>query len=64
MRAAIDMTQDAHAELNRMADKLGVPMAEIIRQSLNLLKIYTDAQDAGKYLAIIDDDNISKVTIK
>ena len=53
-RVTIELTESAAEELNRIATLAGTSLPDLFRHSISLLRIYVDAKQTGKELAIID----------
>lgn len=59
-RVIIDLTPAAARETERIADDLGEEVADVFRQSLSLFRLYLNAKQDGKHLAIVDSNNPPK----
>jgi predicted transcriptional regulator len=53
-RMTVDLSDDASAQLDRIATKNGITKVEAIRRALNLLNVAAEEKEKGNELAVVD----------
>lgn len=56
VRLTLNMSVDLHAQLERLAEEMGITKAEVFQKGIALLDVAVQAQKEGKFLGICDGD--------
>ncbi|MBW4421899.1 MAG: hypothetical protein KME13_22220 [Myxacorys californica WJT36-NPBG1] len=62
-RLNLDLTPDAYALLQELAEESGKNMADVLRTGLALYDIAQEANKSGRSLGVVQDDKVIKEII-